>query len=120
MISIRLNPAVFSPGGFFYGVDTSRAVLTIGTGKAENYAGVIKPAFPLGSLSYRGGQFGLFIDSTGTQLSDYSFEVMIKNTVSSLAYGLQIVDFVDRNLIIVEQNGVALTSSQIRAFVAPP
>ena len=119
MISIRLNPDIFAPSGQFHGMSSSKTVLAIGTGKPELYTGEIQPVFGMDSLSYRGGEIGMFVDTSGTQLEDYAFETMIQNQAGRVAYGTQIIDFVQRGLIIVEQNGTTLSATQIKNFIAP-
>ena len=119
MISIRLDPAIFAPGGQFAGMNSARTVLAIGTGKPEIYSGETQPIYGHDSLSYRGGQIGMFIDLCGTQLEDYAFETMIQNQTGRIAYGSQIIDFVQRGLVIVEQDGSSLSAMQIKNFIAP-
>jgi hypothetical protein len=119
LISIRLDPAIFAPGGKFAGMNEAKTVLAVGTGKPELYTGEIQPIFGMESLSYKGGEIGMFIDTSGTQLEDYAFESMIQNQAGRVAYGTQIIDFVQRGLIIVEQNGITLTAMQIKNFIAP-
>lgn len=100
-------------------MDSARTVLAIGTGKPELYTGEVQPIYGMDSLSYRGGQIGMFIDLCGTQLEDYAFESMIQNQAGKVAYGTQIIDFVQRGIIIVEQNGTNLTAAQIKNFLSP-
>lgn len=119
MISIRLDPAIFEPGGQFSGMNSARTVLAIGTGKPELYTGETQPIYGQDSLSYRGGQIGMFIDLCGTQLEDYAFETMIQNHTARIAYGTQIIDFVQKGLVIVEQDGSPLSAMQIKNFIAP-
>jgi len=119
MISVRLDPAVFTAGGVFENVLRSRAVLNIGSGRDEQYAGKISPAYSNLHPSWRGCQWILLIDAVGSQISDVTFEAYMKDTEMRRAYGDQVLDFAARNLIIVEQNGVPLTIAQMRVFVAP-
>jgi hypothetical protein len=119
MVSIRLNPTVFNSGGVFYGTPENRAVLTINTGRWESFAGKMPGGYPVTHESYRGGQYILMIDRTGTQIDDHAFEAMARTNESSISYyGIQIVNFMQRGLIIVERDGAALTVAQVKAFTA--
>lgn len=119
MIRIRLNPTLFNPGGLFYAVPKSRAVLTVMTGKPEGYLGQRPVPYGLGSPSYRGGQNALLVDASGTEMSDYMLEHhMVPSGNSRNSFGQIILDFVERALIIVEKNGTPLTAAQLNSFTA--
>jgi len=117
MIKIRLNPTIFATGGYFDGVPQNRAVLVIKTGRDDIYAGKIEGDLAT-NLNWRGGQLVLQIDARGTEMEDLSFETCMKNEISRTSYGSQILDLMQKGLIIVEQNGTALTATQINTFTA--
>lgn len=119
MINIRLNPTVFAPGGKFFGFVMGRTVLSIGTGKEEAYMAKPDQVFGMDSLSYRGGQSGLLIDTTGTQISNDTLQYFMNNMEYVPAIGSQILDYQTRGLIIVDQDGVALTTAQLKGYTAP-
>lgn len=119
MIKIRLASTIFDPGGYFWAVyPRSRAVLSISTGKPEGYVGS-RAIYPQTSLSYRGDQFTLLVDDSGTEVSDELFETYMKNDFLKASVGMQIIDFMERNLIDVLHDGTALTPAQAADFVAP-
>ena len=120
MISIRLHPDLFdkTKNGPFYGTPRNRAVLNIGSGRNEAYAGKLPGIWDSGHLSWRGGQWILLVDVNGTQVSDITFEGYMQEDSLKDAYGRQIIDFAERGAIIVEQDGTPLTVAQMRAFTA--
>lgn len=119
MITIRLNPVIFQPGGKFFGSDPGRTVLQIGTGKEEIYMAKPAQAFGMEHPSYRGGQTVLLIDRTGTQISEDTLEYYMQYQNYIPSVGAQLLDFRTQSLVIVEDDGVALTVVQLRDFVAP-
>lgn len=122
-VNVKLNgdpvakTGVFAAGGLFAGVPASRAVLTLGSGRDDRYLGKINMN-PASSLSYRGGQTSLMVDSRGTEFSDYTFESIMQESLYRATYGVQILDFVERGLIEVYQDQLLLTPAQIATFTA--
>lgn len=115
MISIRLDPSVFLPGGKFEGVPENRAVLLVGDAKWNPFAGRTQPIYDVDSPLYQPTQYVLSVNAFATQLEDTNFEY-IMNYQSS--YSGMIIEFLSRGLIIVEQNGTPLTVAQVREFAA--
>lgn len=115
MIKIRLNPVVFNAGGVFYGVSQSRAVLSVDTNKPAGYAGFLNTREqPSQSQSL------LLIDADGTELSNFMLEHhMVSSGNSRNTFGQIILDFVERGLILVEQDGTPLTAVQLNSYTAP-
>lgn len=116
-INIKLSPTVFDPGGVFYGVPRNRAVLHMGVGRDDTHIGKRNQG-DASNLSYRGGQTNFQIDTKGTELSDQMFQFMVENQGYQIAYVTHIIDFMERQLITVEQDGVPLTVTQVRNFTA--
>jgi hypothetical protein len=118
MIKIRLNPTIFNPGGKFYGIDQSRAILSLSTGKPEGYTGIANAPYGLESKSWRGSSHFLAVDATGVEMSDLSLEYHMTNSSSRNSYGQIIIDMLERGLIIVEKDGVPLTPAALNTFTA--
>lgn len=116
-VAIRLDPAVFSAGGVFHGIPRSRAVLHMGVGRDDTHIGKINQG-TAANLSYRGGQTNFQIDARGTEMSDQMFQFMSENEGYQIAYVAHIIDFMERGLIIVEQDTVALSVTDVRTFTA--
>jgi len=117
VITIKLADSVFNLGGAFYKVPTNRAVLFVGTNRDGFYAGKLHTR-TAANLDYRGGQNVLLIDWSGTTISDLTLETYIKNTDHRTAYGAPIIDWVERGVVEVWQDGVLLTATQLNAFTA--
>jgi hypothetical protein len=116
-ISIKLNPTIFDPGGLFEGIIRNRAVLHLGVGRDDTHIGKINQG-TAANLSYRGGQTNFQIDCRGTELTDQSFEFIAQNQGYQIAYLAHLIDFMERGLVQVFQDGVLLTVTQVRAFTA--
>jgi len=116
-ISIKLDPTIFSSGGLFEGTQPNRAVLAIGGVRDDVYLGKINTG-TAANLSYRGGQTSLMIDTRGTDISDLMLEYMMSNNLNLSVYGIQLIDMMERFLIEVFQDGVALTPAQVKIFTA--
>lgn len=116
-ITIKLADSVFLTGGIFYGVDTNRAVLFVGTNRDGFYAGKLGTG-TASNLSYRGGQNVLLISWVGTSISDITLETYMKNTDHRTAYGAPIIDYVERGIIEVYQNTTLLTPAALNVFTA--
>jgi hypothetical protein len=121
MINIKLTDALFtSPDGLFYkeGIARDRAVLHLGSGRndlplGKRYTGTAA------SLSYRGGQNVLMIDARGTEMEDIMLETIVSNELYRAAYGVQLIDYVERGYIEVRQNGVLISATALRTYTAP-
>jgi hypothetical protein len=118
MIKIYLNPALFAPGGFLEGQDSNRIGLITGTGRNDLYTAKMPPVFGPEHLSWRGGHHVWIIDSTGCYVDDVEFQSMKDFDTGRFSYITQIMDLVNRNIAIVEHNGVPMTALNIRDFVA--
>lgn len=116
-IAIKLNPTIFDPGGLFEGTPRNRAVLHLGVGRDDVHIGKINQG-NASNLSYRGGQTNFQIDCRGTEMSDESFEFIAQNSSYQVSYLGHIIDFMERDLIQVFQDGVQLTISQVKTFTA--
>ena len=116
-IAIRLDPSIFSATGLFHGIPRSRAVLHMGVGRDDTHIGKINQS-TAANLSYRGGQTNFQIDARGTEMSDQMFQFMSENEGYQIAYVAHIIDFMERGLIIVEQDGTPLTVAGVRTFTA--
>ena len=119
MIKIRLNPAMFTTGKLFEGYDPSRAVLMVGTGKQEAPTGVITPPFGPEHPSYVNPNNVLPITTTGVEINDLMLEYFHTNGDLQTAFGQELTDLLQKNMVIVEADGVALTVAQVKGFVAP-
>lgn len=115
MISIRLDPSVFLPGGPFEGIPENRAVLLLGDTKWNPFAGKTQPIFEVDHPLYQPTQYLMNISSFATQLEDTNFQYVM-NVQSS--YSGMIVHYLSKGYIIVEQNGTPLTVAQVRTFAA--
>ena len=113
-VTIKLKNSVFDPGGPFYGVPTSKAVLSIESGKHESFAGKIVDV----ALD-RGGQFALMIDWSGVSTTDNALESYMKNEIHYAAFGAELLYMVEVGLVDVIFNGATLTLAQVKAFTAP-
>jgi len=119
MISIKLAASVFTgPNGMFYGTPPNRAVFMLGSGRQDLFLAKVRTAYPNGHLSYRGGQTQLMIDLWGTEITDYTFEVYMKNQEGRMCYGEQILYLVVKGILEVYKDGVLLTEAAIDAFTA--
>ena len=118
MINVQLTPAMFTPGGLFYGVDRSRAILAIGAARNDLVIGK-RNSGDIGAFSYRGFQNGIFIDARGTEFEDIMLETIIKNDDYRATYGAQLIDFVERGYIQVFQDGAIITATALRTYTAP-
>lgn len=118
MINVQLTATMFNPGGLFYGVDKSRAILTFGAARNDLVIGK-RNSGNIGSFSYRGFQLGFFVDSRGTEIEDIMLETIIKNEDYRATYGAQLIDFVERGYLQVFQDGVPLTATTLRTYTAP-
>jgi len=118
MIKIRLDPTAFTPGHAFASYNQDRVVLSVSTGKPLAYAGKSTPVYGKHSQSWRSNQNALLVDFTGVEIEDHIFEMFRYNNNLQSAFGQIILDFLNKGLIIVEQNGTALTSAQVAAFTA--
>lgn len=112
-ILIRLDPAVFLPGGMFDGVPQSRAVLHLGVGRNDLYAGKMS----------EGSQNVLLVSARGVEIQEDAFEAYMSLDSMKSAYGMQILDFMSRGLIQVANTVadplVPMTVVAIKAYVAP-
>lgn len=115
-ISIKLNETLFDPGGLFYGIPKNRAVLAIGVGRNDIFAGKINTG-TAASLSYRGGQTNFQIDTRGTELTDNMFEYIMQNETYVVTFGAHILDMLERELISVFQDGVLLADGSVPAGI---
>jgi len=118
MINIQLTPAMFLPGGLFYGTDKSRAVMVLGSARNDLVVGK-RNTGDLGAPNYRGFQLGIYVDARGTELEDIMLETIIKNEDYRATYGAQLIDFVERGYIQVFQDGVLITAVSLRTYAAP-
>lgn len=118
MIKIRLKETMFEPGGLFHGTLPSRAVLHIGTGKQEIYLAKLEQVFGSSHPSFRGNQNAFLIDTTGTEISDDTLGFIMQNIEYQTAIGSQLLDYVNRDFIVVEQDGSALSAAALKAFGA--
>jgi len=117
-ISIQLDPAVFNAGNIFEGIPRNRAVLSLGGVRDDVYLGKINTG-TAANLSYRGGQTSLMIDTKGTDISDLMLENMMKGgSLNLTVYGVQLLDFMERALVKVFQDGAELTPTQVKMFTA--
>lgn len=116
-VSIKLHPDVFISGGLFYGIPRNRAVLHMGVGRDDTHIGKINQS-TAANLSYRGGQTNFQIDCRGTEMSDQMFQFMSENEGYQIAYVAHIIDFMERGLIEVYQDGSLLSVTQVRTFTA--
>jgi hypothetical protein len=118
-IKIKLADSVFTgPSGVFYGTPPNRAVYMLGSGREDMYLSKFRVPYPLGHLSYRGGQTQLMIDRSGTEVTDDTFEVYMQNQEGRISYGEQILTLVVKGFLEVLQDGVILTPAQIDVFTA--
>lgn len=112
-VLIRLNPAVFAPGGMFENVPRNAAKLHLGVGRNDLYAGKLSA----------GSQNVLLIDAMGADIQPDAFESYMNLDSMKSAYGLQILDFMYRGLIqcinTVSDPAVPMTVVQVRTYVAP-
>jgi len=118
MINIKLTPTVFDVGGLFHGIDRSRAVLVIGAARNDLVIGK-RNSGPIDSLSYRGFENGIHVDSRGTEFEDIMLETIIKNYGYRASYGAQLIDFVERGYIQVCQDGAIISATALRNYTAP-
>ena len=116
-ISIKLNPTIFDPGGLFEGTPRNRAVLHLGVGRDDTHIGKVNQG-DASHLSYRGGQTNFQIDCRGTEISDQMFQYFAENQGYQVSYMAHIIDYMERGLIQVYQDGILLTVTQVRAFIA--
>jgi len=119
MIKIRLDPTIFSPGKLFYGFDPSRAVLMVGTGKQEAPTGVITPPYGPEHQCYVNPNNILPVTATGIEINNLMLEYFHTNGDLQTAFGQEITDLLIKGMIIVEEDGTALTVAQVKAYVAP-
>lgn len=120
MINIKLHPNVFAAGGLFENVPENRAVLMLSTGKPEADTGLV-PAQPFGpnNEAYISNSNVFPITTTGVSIYNTTLQLFRQNAVLQSAFGQPILDFVQRGLITVDQDGVVLTYSQILNYTAP-
>ena len=118
MINVQLTPAMFDPGGLFYGVDRSRAVLVIGAARNDLVIGK-RNSGDIGAFSYRGFENGIFIDARGTEFEDIMLETIVSNMGYRATYGAQLIDFVERGYVQVYQDGTLITATALRTYTAP-
>jgi hypothetical protein len=121
MIQIKLSPSLFaSPDGLFFkqGVPPNRAVLHVGSGRNDLPLGKLATG-TAANLSYRGGQNVLLISTGGTQIEDIMLETIINNENYRAAYGVQLIDFVERGLVEVYEDNVLVTATALRTYMAP-
>lgn len=118
MINVQLTPSMFDPNGLFYGIDKSRAVLILGAARNDLVIGK-RNSGGIGAFSYRGFQEGIFVDARGTEFEDIMLETIIKNEAYRASYGAQLIDFVERGMIQVFQDGVLLSAIALRTYTAP-
>lgn len=116
-ISIKLDPTIFDPGNLFYGTPINRAVLNMGVGRDDTHIGKINQG-SAANLSYRGGQTNFLIDCRGTEVSDQMFQYMVENQGYQVSYITHLIDFMERGLVQVFQDGVQLSVAQVRTFIA--
>ena len=116
-ISIKLNETIFDPGGLFYGTPKNRAVLALGVGRNDFFAGKINTG-TAASLSYRGSQTNFQIGTRGTELTDNMFEYIMQNEDYVVTFGAHILDMLERELIEVFQDGAPLAIAAVKAFTA--
>jgi hypothetical protein len=118
MINVKLKDTIFNTGHLFHGTERNRAVIVLGAGRNDLVIGK-RNSMPLGSLSYRGFQTGIYIDTRGQEFEDIMLETLIKNEDYRASYGAQLIDLVERDYIEVCQDGVILTAVQLRTYTAP-
>jgi hypothetical protein len=118
MINVQLTPAMFAPGGLFYGTDRSRAVLVVGAARNDLVVGK-RNSGDIGAFDYRGFQNGLYVDARGTEFEDIMLETIMKNEGYRCTYGAQLLDFVERGYVQVYQDGVIITALALRTYTAP-
>ena len=118
MISIRLDPSVFAPGGPFHNVPPNRAVLMCGDSSWRTYSGRSRAVYPRSESSlYQPTQYAMNINAYPLQFENTNFQYMM---LAFSSYSGQLVDFLARGLVIIEQDGVPLTVPQIRDYAATP
>ena len=116
-INIQLDPSVFLSGGLFEGIPRNRAVLHIGVGRDDVYIGKLNGG-TAANLSYRGGQTNFMIGTSGTDISDITLEYIVSTGTYKVAYAVQLIDMMERSLVIVSQDGTPLTATEVQDFTA--
>jgi hypothetical protein len=120
MIKILLDPSVFTFGGIFYGRPLAHAVLNIGSSKpfGEGYVAKNAPIYGTQSQLWRGGETQLNIDAWGTEIQDLALQDFMQNESLRVQFGMVLIDLVGKGLIQVQQNGTALTPTELSTFTA--
>lgn len=118
MINIRLSDSVFNLGGIYYNTPRNRASLILGAGRNDLVVGK-RNSYQQSSLDYFGFQTGLYITTRGCEIENNMLECLTQDPLYRSSYGAQLIDYHQRGIIEIAQDGALLTPDQVIHYTAP-